>query len=423
MSLRTRIVLLNAAILAIALVAAATALVGLWSALGPVQRAVEEEAQAVAVAEQLGLQPAQADLIETALENARLAEQDAAQTALIASAAPIALLAAGGIACAVFSLRLSRHVLQRLGALGDATRRVAAGDRTVRVPTPDDPATRRDELDALGASFNAMVARLADAEARARDAEAARGRFFAGVSHDLRTPLTTISGLLESLRRETWDGATSAEFLEVAHREAQRLTRLVTDLLDLSRLDAHAWTVEREPVDVAALAESVTADLAAPGGPLAGRAATVHGDGRPTAWADELQLRRVLQNLLVNAATYSPRDAPVEVDVAADPTGGVVRVSVADRGPGVPPEDAARIFDRFYRGAAPREKDKEPAPGTGLGLAIARGIVDSHGGRIWVEPRGDGHGARFVFTVPTTPQKTSHTTAAGPAAQAAEASS
>jgi two-component system OmpR family sensor kinase len=401
MSLRTRIVLLNAAILAIALVVAAAAVVGLWSALGPVQRAVEEEAHAVAVAEQLGLQPAQVDVIEAALERARLAEQDASQTALIASAVPIALLALGGIACAAFSLRLSRHVLQRLGTLGDATRRVAAGDRAVRVAAPRSGTP--DELDALGAAFDEMVAHLADAEARAREAEAARGRFFAGVSHDLRTPLTTISGLLESLRRESWDGATSAEFLEVAHREAQRLSRLVTDLLDLSRLDAHAWTVEREPVDVRALAESVAADLAAPGGPLGRRAAMVHADGRPIAWGDELQLRRVLQNLLVNAATYSPRGTTIEIDVTADPASDAVRVAVADRGPGVPAEDAARIFERFYRGATPIERDKERAPGTGLGLAIARGIVESHGGRIWVEPRGDGAGARFVFTITAAP--------------------
>ena len=394
-SLRLKIVLLNAAILAVALLAAIVAVVGLWTALGPFERAVEEEAHAVALAEQLGLQPAQADVIEAALTDARSAERDAAQTALFATGIPVALIAVGGIVSAALALAFSRHLLRRLSALDRATALVAAGDRAVRVPTS---AQRGDELDSLIAAFNQMIEQLTRAEARAREAEAARRHLFAGVSHDLRTPLTTVSGILESLRREEWDDVTRAEFLDVAHRESQRLSRLVADLLDLSRLDGHAWTVEREPVDLPSLARTVVADLSAPGGPLTGRDVRLFAGDRCLASGDEFQLRRVLENLLVNAAKFSPPSSPITVDLHPDVATGVVEVAVSDRGPGIPPQDVDRVFERFYRGA---RDDADPG-GTGLGLAVARGIVDAHGGRIWVDPT-PAAGARFVFTVPLTP--------------------
>ncbi len=393
-SLRLKIVLLNAAILAVALVAAIVAVAGLWAALGPFERAVEEEAHAVALAEQLGLQPAQADVIEAALTDARGAERDAAQTALFATGIPVALIALGGIVSAALALGFSRHLLRRLSALDRATTLVAAGDRSVRVPAEAQP-HRGDELDSLIAAFNQMIEQLTRAEARAQEAEAARRHFFAGVSHDLRTPLTTVSGILESLRRDEWDDATRAEFLDVAHRESQRLSRLVSDLLDLSRLDGHAWTMEREPVDLPSLAHTLVADLSTPGGPLAGRDVRLSAADGSLAWGDELQLRRVLENLLVNAAKFSPAGTPIAIDAHPNAASGVVELAVSDRGPGIPPEDVARVFERFYRGA----RDNGDSGGIGLGLAVARGIVEAHGGRIWVDPT-PAAGARFVLTVP-----------------------
>ena len=404
MSLRTKIVLLNAAVLAIALAAAAVAVGGVWAALGPFHRAVEAEARAVTVAEQLGLTPAQTNLIESALAAAQREERLAASTALVATAVPVALLAGGGIVCAALSLRFSRHLLTRLSALRDGTLAVAGGDRHIRLPEPS-PAARRpagDELDHLLASFNRMVGQLAEAERRARESDALKTTFLSGVSHDLRTPLTTIAGLLESLRREEWDDSTRGELLEVAHREAQRLSHLVSDLLDLTRIESHAWPLEPEPVDLATLTSSIVADLSLPGGPLVGRHVALRAGGTGAAWGDEEQLRRVLLNLLTNAAHYSPAGTPIEVDVAADPASHTLRVAVADRGPGISPQDAPRIFDRFYRGAAGAARaDGHATHGTGLGLDIARGIVEAHGGRIWVE-HPPGGGARFVFTVPTT---------------------
>ena len=408
MSLRTKIVLLNAAVLAIALLSAAVAVGGLWAVLGPLHRVVEEEAHAVAVAERLGLQPAQTEVIEAALESARATERAIAQTVLIASIVPVALLAAGGLASAVFTLALSRRLLVRLTGLADATRYVAEGGRAERVPTgaTESGAGRSDELDSLIADFNRMVDQLARAEARAREADLLKSRFFSGVSHDLRTPLTTIAGLLESLRREEWDDTTRDEFLEVAHREALRLTRLVSDLLDLSRLEARGWALDREPVDVPALCRSLVADLSVPGGPLTGREVVLRTSGRCVAWGDDSQLRRVLQNLLTNAARFSPGGTTITLETYGDPGDDSVRVAVADRGRGVAPADAPRIFDRFYRGATTADGrdtvggDGAPA-GTGLGLAIAKGIVESHGGRIWVENVPTG-GARFVFLVPAS---------------------
>ncbi|HET7771134.1 MAG TPA: HAMP domain-containing sensor histidine kinase [Chloroflexota bacterium] len=402
MSLRTKIVLLNLAFLASALLAAGVAVGGVWAELAPVHRAVDAEGRAVEVAGRLGLTPAQTEAIEAALAEAREAERRMTGTALVATALPLALVALGGIACAALSLRFSRHLLGRLSVLQEATQAVARGERSVSLPAPPLPGPAGgDELDQLLGAFNRMVAQLAVAEERAREADQVKTRFFAGVSHDLRTPLTTIAGLLESLRREEWDQTTRAEFLDVAHREAQRLSRLVTDLLDLTRMESQAWPLEPEAVDLPALARSLIGDLSLPGGPLAGREVRLGGDAAATAWGDDVQLRRVLENLLTNAAKFSRPDTPITLEVLAGAAGGAVRVSVTDHGPGIDDADVAHVFDRFYRGAAhERAAPGAPgAPGTGLGLAIARSIVEAHRGRIWVEHPA-GAGARLLFTVP-----------------------
>ena len=401
MSLRTKIVLLNLAFLASALLAAGVAVGGVWAELAPLHHAVEAEQRAADVAGRLGLTPVQTEAIEMALAEAQEAERRVTGTALVATALPVGLVAAGGIACAVLSLRFSRHLLSRVTALQDATQAVAQGERSVRLPAPPAPdAARGDELDELVGAFNRMVAQLSVAEERAREADEVKTRLFAGVSHDLRTPLTTIAGLLESLRREEWDQPTRAEFLDVAYREAQRLSRLVTDLLDLTRMESHTWPLEPEAVDLSALAGSLIGDLSLPGGPLAGRQVLVQRDPAALAWGDEVQLRRVLENLLSNASKFSRPDTPIGLEVVADPAGGAVRVSVTDHGPGINDADVPHVFDRFYRGTtADGRTATGAAPGTGLGLAIARSIVEAHRGRIWVE-RPPEAGARLLFTVP-----------------------
>ena len=239
--------------------------------------------------------------------------------ALATTAGFVALLAVAGAVAAALSLRLSGGLLDRLQALLGATGRIAGGARDVRVAAP---AQGGDELDRLGRAFNRMTEQLAAAESSARRADDLKRSFLASVSHDLRTPLTTISGLLETLRRDdgAWDEATRRQFLDLASRESERLARLVANLLDLFRLEAGAWPLQLEAVNVAALARTVVDDLSVPGGVL--RAHRLQVEAAPaTALADELQLRRVLENLLGNAAKFSP-------------PGSRIRVAVAGAGPG-----------------------------------------------------------------------------------------
>jgi signal transduction histidine kinase len=451
MSLRTKIILFNTCVLAAAFLAAAVALGGFSASLNPLRQAIEAEARAVErgeallgrVAETARLTPSQSDdeavtVIQQLAESERAmraAERSAAETAVTTTAVFLGLIALGITACAVLSLSYSRHILRRVLALAGGTRRVAQGDRKVQLPAP--PAG--DELDQLTHAFNGMVRQLAEAEESAREAEALKAGFLASVSHDLRTPLTTIRGLLETLGREeaAWDPAMRREFLDVALRETDRLTRLVTNLLDLTRLDAGAWPLEIERLDLHSIAQGLLADLQLPGGVLAQHrvsltlstagsdGAGVAQGGTLTACGDELQVRRVIENLLTNAAKFAPHGSEIRVEIGAasqvDPQlaphsagnartlsavqADVVEIAVEDEGPGVTPAEAGLVFERFYR-ARPRAGERgsavpEVKGGTGLGLAIARGLVEAQGGKIWVEPARRGSGARFVFTLPS----------------------
>jgi signal transduction histidine kinase len=229
----------------------------------------------------------------------------------------------------------------------------------------------------------------------ARRAVGARDEILAATSHELRTPLGHIKGLVSTLRQTDveWDEPTRRDFLAEIECEADRLARLVDDLLDMSRIESGGLDrARRAPVPPRALVAGAlarTPDLAA-----AHRLEVAVPDDLPPVLADAAQLELVLKNLLENAAKYSPPGAPIRVSGAR--VGGEVRLAVEDEGLGIPPEHLERVFERFFRvtGAG------LPAqPGTGLGLAISRGIVRAHGGRVWVENRPE-HGARFVVALP-----------------------
>jgi PAS domain S-box-containing protein len=229
----------------------------------------------------------------------------------------------------------------------------------------------------------------------AQRAVGVRDEILAATSHELRTPLGHIKGFVSTLRQTDvdWDEATRRDFLAEIEREADRLARLVDDLLDMSRIESGGLDrSQRAPVRPVALVAGALArapDLAA-----AHRLEVVVPDDLPPVEVDAAQLERVLVNLLENAAKYSPVGTPIRVSgVGVD---GEVRLAVEDEGLGIPPEHLERVFERFYRitGAG------LPAqPGTGLGLAISRGIVRAHGGRVWAENRPEG-GARFVVALP-----------------------
>jgi len=237
-------------------------------------------------------------------------------------------------------------------------------------------------------------AQLAEEARQARlrmETEQLRNSLLSSVSHDLRTPLAVITGATSTLLDPDGPREVSArhELLETVHEESLRLSRLVRNLLEMTRLESGALSVHKDPQP---LEEVIGAALNRMEDRLRGR--EVHTDvprDLPLVPFDSALVEQVLINLIENATKYTPPGSPV--DVSARAVGGQVEVEVADRGPGVPKQDAERVFDKFYRA---REGE---GGGVGLGLTICRGIVNAHGGRIWVEERPGG-GAAFRFTLP-----------------------
>jgi two-component system sensor histidine kinase KdpD len=214
------------------------------------------------------------------------------------------------------------------------------------------------------------------------------------VSHDLRTPLASIIASAGSLLQEDvrWKAEDRREFTQAIVEEAERLDRLVGNLLDLSRIEAGSIRPEKGWYDLGSLANEVAGRLR--------RLAASHAlvldvpDDLPPARFDYVEIDQVLTNLIENAAKYTPAGSEIRVSLRA----GVdaVRIEVADNGPGIPATVLPHLFKPFYRAPG----DYRPR-GSGLGLAVARGLVEAHGGRIWAENREEG-GARFVFTLPVT---------------------
>jgi two-component system sensor histidine kinase KdpD len=224
------------------------------------------------------------------------------------------------------------------------------------------------------------------------EAERLRNALLSSVSHDLRTPLSVITGAASALLRSAppLDPAARSDLAETIHEEAQRLDRLVRNLLDMTRLASGAVHVAKEWQAIEGVVGAALGRLAEP---LRGRSVEVRiSPALPSVPIDDLLIEQALINLLENAAKYTPQGTPLEL--SADAADGTVVVALADRGPGIPGELMDRIFEKFYR--LPREG---AGGGGGLGLAICRGIVEAHGGRIWAENR-EGGGAVFRFALP-----------------------
>jgi two-component system sensor histidine kinase KdpD len=238
-------------------------------------------------------------------------------------------------------------------------------------------------------------AQLAEEAGQARllhEAEKLQTALLNSISHDLRTPLASITGALSSLREDgaLLDGDTRRSLIETAEEEAGRLNRLVGNLLNMTRLEAGVLRIHKEPCD---LQDLVGTSLAQLGERLEGRQVAVHvRPGQALVPMDMVLILQVLANLFDNALKYSEPGTPVEVQATV--AGAEGQISVADRGVGIPPEDIERVFDKFYRVQRPGA-----AGGTGLGLSICKGIVEGHGGRIWAEPRAGG-GTIIRFTLP-----------------------
>jgi signal transduction histidine kinase len=242
-----------------------------------------------------------------------------------------------------------------------------------------------------------------------RKVDKLKSELLSTVSHELRTPLALIKGYATSLLRPNvkWDDETTREFLQIIDEESDRLSGLIEDLLQMSEIEAGVLRVNKQPVRISRIAQRVVKKAKAQAGdhPL-----TVSiGHDVPETMGDPRRLEQVLHNLIVNAVKYSPEPTPIVVRVETHQDDVVV--SVRDQGIGIAPEHVEHVFDRFYRveGTLVRQ-----TRGSGLGLPICRGLVEAHGGKIWVESE-EGKGSTFYVAIPIVPvDRSSDPDGAGP---------
>ncbi|MFQ5860219.1 MAG: ATP-binding protein [Dehalococcoidia bacterium] len=268
-------------------------------------------------------------------------------------------------------------------------------------PSPEE----RETLDAICnqiaiAIENArLLGELSRVEAQ-QELDRMKAEFISAVSHELRTPLGFIKGYATTLLRDdiAVDPAVRQEFLQVIDEESNKLQRMVDELLDASRLQTGRFQMNRKAVGLKELLEAAL-HKATPGLEQAGHMLETHlPPSNSQVLADAGRIEQVLHNLLDNAARYSEPGSPIEVEAAVQNRHAVV--SVKDHGDGIPTRELGRIFEPFYRGDGSRRRG---ARGTGLGLAICRGIIESHGGKLWVES-SPGKGSIFFFTLPLMAQ-------------------
>ena len=305
-----------------------------------------------------------------------------------------------GIGVAVFSsvtaLLLFNFLNRRLRALALAVDqfRNSGFTESVRLKSSN-PAG--DDIDRLGAAVQQMSERIAQQLDMLEQTEVRRRELLANVSHDLRTPLASIQGYLETLllKHGTLTAEEERGYLEVAAKHSERLGRLIRDLFQLTKLEAHEITPQRELFSIAELVQDVVGkfQLAADKRQLrlSSRFASQHAQLR----ADIGMIESVLENLIENAMRHTPAGGVIRVEVAKSEETRVV-VRVADTGHGIPSDELATIFDRYYR---VNRGDASNAASTGLGLAITRHLVDLHGGEIQVESVL-GKGTTFSIALP-----------------------
>jgi two-component system phosphate regulon sensor histidine kinase PhoR len=229
---------------------------------------------------------------------------------------------------------------------------------------------------------------------RLRQADQVRRDFVANVSHELRTPLTAIQGYAEALRDDTLAAVERERFLDIIGRHTERMTRLVQDLLRLARVESGQEPAERAPCDVAALFQTTMADLRPRIETRKQRIVTTIAPGAERLVSDPLKLEEILKNLLENAVNYAPDGS--EIRLESDRRSARHELRVLDQGPGIPPADLTRVFERFYRVDKARSRE---SGGTGLGLSIVKHLAEKLGGTVRAENRPGG-GAQFTVSLP-----------------------
>ena len=298
----------------------------------------------------------------------------------------VAVIVIGAGAVAVVAAKLvADGILGDVASVRDGLTAVGAGERDVQITT-----TARDELAELAQAANAMISRLRDEEAARDQSDAARRDLVAAVSHDLRTPITSLRLLAEAVEDEIVDEHTRASYLARMRTHIDALSALIDDLFELSRLEAGdiSWTLERVPLDelVGETVEAMRVQAELKGVAVLANIPPALGPAR----ANPEKLQRVLFNLIQNAIRHTPSDGSVVV--RAEPVADRIEVEVADTGDGIDAQERERVFTAFYRGGADAART---GGGAGLGLAVSRAIVEAHGGRIWLPESATGTRVRF----------------------------
>jgi signal transduction histidine kinase len=284
----------------------------------------------------------------------------------------------------ILAIPLSGTVVRRLQLLRDTALRLARGEPAVEVPLD----RARDEVGDLARTFALMQRQL-------QQQEEARRAFVATASHELRTPITSLEGILELLQEDLRGGAPDLDdalsLLERSRAQSRRLARLAADLLDLSRIDAEVQ-LRTEPVELGELSRAVVAEFEL--GVNAQGVISELDDSAGPVWAlgDPGSVARIVRILMDNAIRFSPPGAGIRIELAPGPPASL---SVCDRGPGVPPEERELIFNRFQRGRATAEQ-----AGFGLGLAIGRELAARMGGELVLDDEDYGPGAKFTLRLP-----------------------
>jgi signal transduction histidine kinase len=303
--------------------------------------------------------------------------------------ATVLLLFAGSIAMS-FGYLFSISLTDRITRLNEAARAISEGHLGARVP-----ATGRDELADLARSFNKMAVRLEEAARQQRQLEALRRDLVTWIGHDLRTPLTSIQVIVEALADNVVeDAATVERYLKTAKHHIQSLSQLLDDLFEIVEIDAKGMRLEKRPGSIRDLISDALEGFSAL---AAQRDVTLEGSTAPDVdpvLMDAQKVERVLTNLLDNALRHTPAGGAVRVSAS----GGAQRVlvDVRDTGEGISAKDLPHVFDRFYRGDKERDYETDRV---GLGLAIAKGIVEAHGGAIGIES-AVGVGTSVWFSLP-----------------------
>jgi signal transduction histidine kinase len=297
------------------------------------------------------------------------------------------VLAAGGVAVAAARL-VSGQIAADLDAVRQGLEAVSAGEREIHITTAAD-----DELRRLAAAANAMIDRLAVEEAARTQSDRARRDLVAAVSHDLRTPITSLRLIAEAIGDDIVTGEQRQVYLQRMRTHIAALSALIDDLFELSRLEAGdiGWSLQQVHLEdlVDETVEAMRDQAAAKGVHVSAKLPA----GLAPARANPEKVQRVLFNLIQNAIRHTPADGSVVV--RAEPTATGVEIEVADTGAGVTARERELVFSPFYRGGADAARS---SGGAGLGLAVARAIVEAHGGRIWL---ADSHaGARVRFSLP-----------------------